>query len=167
MLNRWFIYFDFALSNWSSSIDITAEPTITLTYPNLCLYQYRRCCFVMLFQLYGFVGVLVVGTAWGLNPWISMSLWSWLRLSSDVDAVGCGASWGWWVHLLIEVRGMVAWFIMSYFLFAMASPCFCCCWQYWLLVGGCLKEPSLEDRRCWSCRCAIVRSWRIDELNRC
>jgi hypothetical protein len=117
----------------------------------------------------------------------------------------------------IESWGM---FIIGYFLFAMASPCFCCCWQYWLLAVGwwmpqraIAGSPSLlivsmchltflknwwvksmlilwqrnqaylledvdkgsriargwwlEARRCWSCRCAILRSWRIDGLNRC
>ena len=52
---------------------MTAGPTITPTHPSLCLYQYRRCCFVMLSQLSGFVGVFVVGTAWGLNPRVTVS----------------------------------------------------------------------------------------------
>jgi hypothetical protein len=42
---------------WGSRIDMTAGPTITPTHPSLCLYQYLRCCFVMLFQLSGFVGL--------------------------------------------------------------------------------------------------------------
>ena len=42
-----------------------AEPTITITstHPSLCLYQYRRCCFVMLSHLSDFDGVLVVGNS--------------------------------------------------------------------------------------------------------
>jgi hypothetical protein len=64
MLIRWFIYcdFDFAWSNGvaGSRIDMTAEPTIAPTHPSLCLHQYRRCYFVFLSQLSGFVGVLVV-----------------------------------------------------------------------------------------------------------
>ena len=31
---------------WKSRIDMTTESTITPTYPSLCLYQSRRCCFV-------------------------------------------------------------------------------------------------------------------------
>ena len=64
---------------WICRIDMTTEPTITPTYPNLCLYQNRRCCFVILSQLSGFVGILViVGSEWCLNPRVLVVVCSWL-----------------------------------------------------------------------------------------
>ena len=60
-----------------------------------CVILLRLCCWIVVSN--GFGGSPVVaGTAWGLSPWVSMSLWSWLKLSSAADAVGCGTRWGWW-----------------------------------------------------------------------
>ena len=86
--------------------------------------------------------ILVVGLRWGFHQCHNMRVsCGWIGMDKEVESLGIPQIPTSWCHFCgrakvhdfgIEFWGM---FIISYFLFAIASPCFCC-WQSWLVADG-------------------------------